>query len=43
MEELERARAEIDRVDAALAALFEARMAAVRTVSREKAARGRFT
>ena len=40
MEELERARAEIDRVDAALAALFEARMAAVRTVSREKAARG---
>ena len=38
--DLERARAEIDRIDAELAALFEARMEAVRTVAAWKEARG---
>ena len=40
MDELERARREIDLVDEEIAALFEARMEAVRTVAARKAERG---
>ena len=41
MEELEQVRAEIDRIDASLAALFEARMAAVAKIAAWKQANGR--
>ena len=40
MDELEQIRAEIDRIDAGIAALFEERMEAVRAVGAYKAARG---